>query len=534
MTNTNILSVYDAFSTTAERYPERSVISILPGTAETYAIEAGEISYRAALSEVDDLASTFAAAGYIAGMRVALLLENRPIYFISWLALNKIGASVVPINPDLRASELEYLIGHSEPVLIIAIEARHQELNAAALAAGIKLDVIVPGTSIPSPRANATVADALSGGAREAAILYTSGTTGQPKGCILSNSYFLLAGRWYADVGGVASLTTDGERMITPLPIFHMNAMAYSFMAMVTVGGCLITLDRFHPRSWWADVKASNATCLHYLGVMPSMLIGFEASEADSDHNARFGFGAGVDPKLQVEFEQRFGLPLVEAWAMTETGAGAVIAASTHDRLIAQSSIGKPAEVVECKIVDKEGGSVTQGELLVRRSGENPRYGFFTEYYKDEQATNDAWKDGWFHTGDIVRKDDDDNYYFVDRKKNVIRRSGENISAVEVESVLMRHPDITAAAVAAVPDSVRGDEVFACLRVEQGSKEKANAITIWCLEQMAYYKAPGYIAFVDELPLTATQKIRRAALKELVVDLIDNPETVVTTHLKKR
>lgn len=530
----DISTIYGAFAATADKYPSRPVLNIMPGTAEVYSIESGEISYSTALSQINELADAFESAGYIAGMRVALLLENRPVFFITWLALNKIGASVVPINPDLRAAELEYLVGHSEPALIVAIEARHAELAAAVKTAGVELAVVSPTTDLPSPRVNAVVARAQTGEAREAAILYTSGTTGKPKGCVLANTYFLLAGRWYAEVGGIATLQKDGERMITPLPIFHMNAMAYSFMAMVAVGGCLTTLDRFHPKTWWGDVKASRATCLHYLGVMPTMLMGFDESAADRDHGVRFGFGAGVDPKLQVAFESRFGFPVVEAWAMTETGAGAVIAASTDDRLIAQASIGKPEPSVECRLIDDEGNPASQGELLVRHAGEDFRHGFFSEYYKDPEATNEAWAGGWFHTGDIVRKDDQGNYFFVDRKKNVIRRSGENISAVEVESILMRHPDVLAAAVAAVPDNVRGDEVFACLKVDDPGADKAKAITVWCLEQMAYYKAPGYIAFVDQLPLTATQKIQRSALKDLVTGLLDDPNTVVTAHLKKR
>lgn len=533
-TSSETCTVYEAFAATAKQYPRRPVLNILPTTAEAYSIASGEIAYGTALSQIDVLADAMEAVGYTSGMRVALLLENRPDFFINWLALNKMGASVVPINPDLRASELEYLIGHSEPALIVAIESRHSELLTAATSAGVELSVVAPEAVRPSPRANAVVARAQSGEAREAAILYTSGTTGKPKGCVLSNAYFLLSGRWYAQVGGIATLSTDGERMITPLPIFHMNAMAYSFMAMVAVGGCLTALDRFHPRSWWADVKAANATCLHYLGVMPTMLMGFESTEEDHTHSVRFGFGAGVDPKLQIEFEVRFGFPLVEAWAMTETGAGAVIAAATHDRLIAQASIGKPEASVECKLVDEQGGEASQGELLVRRGGDDPRYGFFSEYYKDPKATDEAWADNWFHTGDIVRKDAEGNYFFVDRKKNVIRRSGENISAVEVESVLMRHPDVLAVGVAAVPDKVRGDEVFACIKMAAPSADKAAAITIWCLEQMAYYKAPGYVAFVDQLPLTSTQKVQRAALKELVIDLLDHPDTIVTSHLKKR
>ncbi len=534
MTAMTVETVYEAFAATAEKYPDRPFLNVLPGTADIYGIPPGELTYGAARQEVDALARDLMQAGYGAGMRVALLLENRPTFFLHWLAVNRIGGSVVPVNPDLRAAELEYLIGHSEPALIISIEDRHKELEAAVAAAGIKAAVIAPGDPVPGPRDQAVTARPLEGEAREAAILYTSGTTGKPKGCVLPNTYFLLAGRWYAGVGGLATLTEDGERMITPLPVFHMNAMAYSFMAMVMVGGCLTVLDRFHPRAWWQDVAASRATCLHYLGVMPSMLMGFDPSPEERAHQVRFGFGAGVDPKLQIAFEDRFGFPLVEAWAMTETGAGAVIAASGKDRLVAQASIGKPSTGVECQLVDDSGKEAVQGELLVRHAGPDPRYGFFSEYYKDAAATDEAWKDGWFHTGDIVRQGKDGNLFFVDRKKNVIRRSGENIAAVEVESILMRHPDIEAAGIAPVPDPVRGDEVFACLKVKNPSRDKAEAITRWCLEQMAYYKAPGYIAFVDKLPLTPTQKIQRAALKELALQLLDDPDTIATGHMKKR
>jgi acyl-CoA synthetase (AMP-forming)/AMP-acid ligase II len=368
-------------------------------------------------------------------------------------------------------------------------------------------------------------------------VLYTSGTTGNPKGCVLANEYFLEVGRWYSTLGGIVALTSDGERMITPLPIFHMNAMAYSFMAMMTVGGCLTALDRFHPSTWWQDVADSRATCLHYLGVMPSMLMGAEPSAQDQVHSVRFGFGAGVDPKLQAAFEARFGFPLMEAWAMTETGAGAVISAHEHDRLIGQSALGQVPAWLEVKLVDETGAEVPageSGELLVRRKGDSPRKGFFAEYYKNPEATDEAWEDGWFHTGDIVRMGEGGNMFFVDRRKNVIRRSGENIAAVEVESILMRHPEITAAGAAAVPDEVRGDEVFTCLTVADPSPGKAAEIVTWALGQMAYYKVPGYVAFVDELPLTSTQKIQRKELKQLALSFVDAPATIDTRHLKKR
>jgi len=532
-------TVYEAINATATRWPERPILEVMPGTAEVYGIPSGALSYGKFQSRVDALAHDFTVAGYGARMRVAVLLENRPDFFVIFAALNKIGASIVPINPDLRLSELEYLIGHAEPALILCTSARRAELREASQASGRDVPVAVfgpdeiPDLSVKNPH----VGEAATGEGGEAAVLYTSGTTGAPKGCVLPNAYFLLAGRWYAELGGIASLSENGERMITPLPIFHMNAMAYSFMAMVTVGGCLIALDRFHPNSWWADIAASGATCLHYLGVMPSILMSLPDGPEDQTHQVRFGFGAGVDQKLHQSFETRFNIPLVEAWAMTETGAGAVIAAHRSDRLIGQSSLGAPEGWVEAKIMTdagREAQADEPGELLVRNAGPDPRYGFFSHYYKNSEATAEAWEGGWFHTGDVVRRDSDGQYFFVDRKKNVIRRSSENIAAVEVESVLMRHPAVEAAGVAAVPDPVRGDEVFACLKVTDPSPNLANDITQWALERMAYYKVPGYIAFVDGLPLTPTQKIQRKALKELASRLLDAPDTVTLTQFKKR
>ena len=537
MSLTDLPSIHDAFLSAARTWPERPMLNVLPATADVYGIDAGEITYGAAEAKISWLAEAYAEAGYLPGMRVALLLENRPRFFLLWLALNRLGLSVVPINPDLRASELEYLIGHSEPALIVTIAARMEELRAAVQAAGLDIPVIEGDDIPPPPRADSAVAEPADGAAREAAVLYTSGTTGKPKGCVLSNTYFLMAGDWYRDLGGIAALTDAGERMITPLPVFHMNAMAASFMGMISIGGCLTVLDRFHPSSWWDDVRASGATCLHYLGVMPSILMKMPETSQDKTHSVRFGFGAGVDPKLHGPFEARFGFPLCEGWAMTETGLATAITNNTVDRLIGRSSLGTPGPEMELRIVTEVGadaGASEQGELLVRRAGDTPREGFFSHYYKDEAATLEAWKGGWFHTGDIVRRDAEGRVFFVDRKKNVIRRSGENIAAVDVESVLMKHPDIIAAGVAPVPDPIRGDEVFACLTVEGGSEQTAREITRWALDQMAYYKVPGYIAFVDNLPLTPTQKIQRATLKQMAAELLAQGRAVDVTHMKKR
>ena len=198
---------------------------------------------------------------------------------------------------------------------------------------------------------------------------------------------------------------------------------------------------------------------------------------------------------------------------------------------------------MQWRVVDDEGATVDTGmpgELWVRASGAEPRRGFFSGYLKDTAATEEAWAGGWFHTGDIVRADEDGNLYFVDRKKNVIRRSGENISAVEVESVLNQHPLVQASAVAATPDPVRGDEVLACV-VMRGmpiSAAERAALAARLVEhtlgQLAYFKAPGYVAFVDALPLTPSQKIQRGELKAMAAQLPAQPHCVDTRALKRR
>ncbi len=522
------MQVYDAFRAAATQWPENDFLLILPETAAAYAIAPGPITYRAALACIDALATTYRAAGWRAGHRVGLLLQNRPDFILHWFALNACGASVVPINPDLRSAELEYLVGHSEMTLAVALPARAADLRAAGVPA-----VIAP--SDPPP-----IAPPGSGDGSECALLYTSGTTGLPKGCILSQTYFLEAGRWYHRMGGLCVLNPGTERMLTPLPLFHMNAMAVSVLAMVLGGGCLILLDRFHPSTWWDSVAASRATCVHYLGVMPAILMAAPVHPSERAHGVRFGFGAGVDRTLHAPAEERFGFPLVEGWAMTETGAGATIQANLEPRIVGQSCFGKTDDFVEARIVRDDGseaGPDEVGELLVRHRGDDPRYGFFSGYLKDSAATEAGWAGGWWHSGDLVRRDAEARLFFVDRKKNMIRRSGENIAAVEVEAVLLRHPAVQAVGVAAVPDALRGDEVFACIVPREPAADRAalaGSLTAWCLERLAYYKAPGYVAFVASLPLTGTNKIQRGNLKDLARDLLADASTVDTRPLKKR
>ncbi len=496
-------TVAAAFAQSAARQPQNSFLLVLPETARAYGIAPGAITYAEAAAKIESLRAAY--TGYGPGHRVGLMLDNRPAFFLHWLALNALGVSVVPLNPDLRPAERDYIVQHSELVHVVADDS-------------------------PPPQPAYPASDAVPDRATECALLYTSGTTGRPKGCVLSNDYFLRAGDWYARIGGLCALR-EGDRLITPLPLTHMNAMAYSSMAMIATGGCIVQLDRFHPRGWWDSVRDSRATIVHYLGVMPSMLLNAAPDPRDRDHAVRFGFGAGVDRRHHAAFEDRFGFPLLEAWAMTETGAGAVVIANREPRHVGTSCFGRPRPEVEIRIMPED------GEMLVRAAGPDPRAGFFTEYLKDPDATAAAWEGGWFHTGDIVRADADGHLYFVDRKKNIVRRSGENISAAEVETVLRRHPAVAEVAVAAADDAIRGEEVLACIVPREAiadAGEAAADIVRAALHELSYFKVPGWIAFVDALPLTASQKIARGTLKAMAQRLLTENSCIDTRALKRR
>ncbi len=518
------MTVFQEFSRTVTAFAPRPFLNMAPDAAPGSTPD--DLSYGDAAHRVEGFRQAYRRKGYGLGHRAALILGNQPDFFLHFLALNALGVSVVPVDGGLTADEMRYLVGRSDACLVVtraentkAVRTALQGLSVP-VAAVEHLDDLPPAPSAPH--------EGRPDLATEAAMLFTSGTTGRPKGCLLSNEYFIGLGRWYNEMGNLCTLEPGEERLITPLPVNHMNAMACSFMAMVMAGGCVIQLDRFHPSRWWESVRRSGATIIHYLGVMPAMLIKAPPTpEDDFSGQIKFGFGAGVDPKHHQAFEERFGFPLIEAWAMSETGAGACVAAYREPRHVGTRCFGRARNDLDYRLVDENGRDVAvgeAGELLVRYRGDNPRRYFFSGYYKDDEATAEAWQGGWFHTGDVVRVDQDGFFYFVDRRKNIIRRSGENIAAVEVEAVLMQSPFVASCAVAPVADEIRGEEVMALVvptESTSANQELAEALVHHCLGALAYYKAPGYIAFPGSLPMTGSQKIQRGKVKRLCTELLE-------------
>jgi crotonobetaine/carnitine-CoA ligase len=383
---------------------------------------------------------------------------------------------------------------------------------------------------VPAARA---AADALRA---EVAILYTSGTTGRPKGCVLTNEYVLCAGAWYAGLGGHLRFERGTDRLLNPLPVFHMNCGMVSLSAVIQSENCLVLPDRFHARTWWEDCVRSGATAIHYLGIMPPALSKQAPDEWETRHRIRFALGAGCDPTLHGAFEERFGFPLVEVWGMTETGR--FIPNHVEPRHTDTRAFGRASPPLLARVVDEHDADVpdgTAGELLVRTDGAEPRQGFFSGYLHDDDATAQVWRGGWFHTGDVVTRDAQGLLYFVDRIKDMVRRSGENISSAEVEGVLSMHPAVQRVAVIAVPDALRDEEVMAVIvpaSGHDGSAATAQALTQHCLERLAYYKAPGWVLFRDTLPVTPTNKIQKGRLFESGTDVLAG--AFDTRGLKKR
>jgi acyl-CoA synthetase (AMP-forming)/AMP-acid ligase II len=522
-----LASVYRAFGLKAAEFGPRPFLRSPAGSAGASADGAVEYTYDTAKARVDGLLSGYATSGLAPGDRVAIAFDSRLEVYLHLLALNALGVSVVPLNCGATDDELRHIIGHSDSRLLVSLEDYAERFAALGICDVLTEHELVSAASTPVPVAPAP--------STEAALLYTSGTTGRPKGCMLSNEYFLAIGLWYNGLGGICALD-ENDRLLTPLPPNHMNALCTSFTAMMLCGGCVIQLDRFHPRSWWRTAREEKATVIHCLGVMTAILLTLPEEDGDDfSGRIKFCFGPGSDPRHQGAFEKRFGVPLIEAWAMTESGAGGMTIACREPRHVGTRCIGKPIENTEYRIVDEHDRDVPAGEpgeLLVRSAGGNPRARFFSGYYKDPEATEDGWRGGWWHTGDVVREGGDGSLYFVDRRKNVIRRSGENIAAVEVEATLLRHPDVRGCAVCAVPDEIRGDEVFAFVIRDGGAD--AREIFDHCMAHLTYFKVPGYLAFVTELPLTASQKVSRGEIRQLARDALDNGEAIDLREFKKR
>jgi crotonobetaine/carnitine-CoA ligase len=458
-------------------------------------------------------AGALLAAGVRPGERVAAMCASRAELLDVMLACGWIGAVAVPVNGAIRGPQLGHVLRDSGARFLLV------DAELAPALAVVELPPTLEGVwivgDVPDGAAGRPWSEVAAGGepvepadvgaGETAMILYTSGTTGQAKGVCCPHAQFYWWGVNTADGLDIG----ERDRIYTCLPLFHVNALASFLQALVSGAHCTIEA-RFSASRYWDRLVEHEATVTSLLGAMVSMLLAQPPGEADRAHATTRALAPGTPATLWEEFGQRFGVQLVEAYGSTETNFA--IGAQPHRQR--PGWMGRPREGFEARVVDGDDGEVadgTPGELVLRAA---QPHAFASGYFGNPEATVEAWRNLWFHTGDQVVRDADGWYRFCDRMKDAIRRRGENISSFEVEQALLDHPAVEVAAVFAVPSPLGEDEVMAAVIVAAGAELDELELIRFCEPRLARFAIPRYVELVDVLPLTDNGKVRKAALRE--------------------
>ena len=444
---------------------------------------------------------------------VSLLLPNSVEYIIAYFACWHIGALAGPINSLLKAQEIAYVISNSEAKAWLVhseflpiVEAVRDELrhvlrvvipfdNEAEATHGVKELVDADPTLIADD---------------EAIIIYTSGTTGKPKGCLLTH------GNVIANARQISSWLhfTEADRLLTMMPLFHMNAVSVTTMSALYAGGSTVVSQKFSASRFWQIISDYGITSFGSVATMLSMLLStYPDGVPDGLNTKRLRFAmcgsAPVPAEVLRRFEETFNCLVIEGYGLSESTCRSTF--NPPDTRRRPGSCGLPIGN-EMRVVDEEDRDVPVGELgeIVMR-GENVLKG----YYKNETANATAFRSGWFHTGDIGYRDEDGYFFIVDRKSDMIIRGGENIYPREIDEVLYQHPAIAAAAVVGIPDSLYGEEVAAVVVLKKGATSSEAEVIEFCKARLADYKCPKTVRFVEDIPKGPTGKLLKRELAKI-------------------
>ncbi|MGQ4598898.1 AMP-binding protein [Nocardia sp. R6R-6] len=507
-TPTDLRTVYGSLQLAAALAPGKEVLRLLGDRGYT----AQDIIDRAARC-----ASVLASLGAGHGERVAIMLTNRIEFVDSFFGIAQLGAISVPLNTSLRGPMLEHQMRETDPAVVVVETSMLEVMRPALGAIGSRARVLVVGAEHPldagyvhyaAAVADAPVAPVAPVDQRDvAAILYTSGTTGPSKG-VVHNHNSLIAfsekSSWLAEFNG-------SDVAFTCLPFFHANAIASTLLPMLRLGGTAVITERFSAGTYWEDVRAVGATAINLLGSMVPILWNAPASAADTANHVRVAVSVPT-PTADIynRFEERFGLRVVSLYGSTDATVVIGTPPGEHGR---PGYCGKAHPDFDCRVVDDDDNPVAPGvpgELIIR-----PRVPdiMMQGYWANPAATVETWRNLWFHTGDILAMDSDGWFRFIDRKKDALRRFGENISSFEVESVVLMHTQVAEAAVYAVPSELSEDEVMVAVVPEDGVTVDASDLSRHCEKLLPYFAVPRYIDVRTALPKTANEKVRKDVLR---------------------
>lgn len=470
---------------------------------------------------VTEIAGGLLELGLRKGDKLAIMLPNCPEFIALWFACARIGAVEVPVNTAYKGPLLRYLLHHCDArVAVIASNYVERIQNEAGELTNLTKLVVwrsgstpnviagrIPTVPFEALEAESAPLPALDIGFRDPlAIMYSSGTTGPSKGILLCHHYFWWGGNQARLIRGV----TAEDRLYTCLPLFHGNAQMLTTVPALLAGATLVLDDRFSASTFWDRLRRHRATQFNFMGSMIPILMKQPPSQNDRLHSVTLAKGAAAPKDLCLPFEERFGVRILEGYGQTEN-CSALSNPLDAPRL---GSIGLPICGYDVDVVNEDDEPVPPGDVgeIVFR----PQHPFIMMdgYYKMPEATLTAISNLWFHTGDLGKKDGDGYFYFVDRKKDAMRRRGENISAHEVEIVVNSHPGVLESAAFAVPSDVGEDEVMVCVVRKPGQQLGAPDLIRHCEPLMPYFAVPRYVDFRDELPKTPTHKVEKYRLRQ--------------------
>ncbi|VTU36497.1 Long-chain-fatty-acid--CoA ligase [Variovorax sp. PBS-H4] len=473
------------------------------------------------------VAHALSAAGAAKGTHIGLFLANSAEHVAVFFAIGKLGAVSVPVNTAARGELLHYYFGHADAEMIVVDEELLPRLaevlpqlprikqvfvlgtDRKAVAAQVLAGLGVPAADLLEATQRAG-SEALNVPVKCSDLLmfaFTSGTTGPSKACMLPHAAALTYGTSAAEAQGYR----ESDIFYVCLPLFHNNALLASMASMLVVGGSMVLSQRFSASRFMAEIRDSHATITNFLGAMSTFLWSQPPQPGDADNDLRLA-SMSPAPYFTAEFEKRFGLKAMSNYGLSDFGTvSAFVPGAPAEKL---GSMGKARRGFELRIVDEDDFECAPDEIgeLVIRSHEPWRAA--TGYYKMPEATVAAHRNQWFHTGDRARRDKDGYFWFVDRKKDCIRRRGENISAFEVERVIMGHPAVANVAVFPVATAEKDEEVGAAVVVRDGQRLSEADLVAHCAANMSYFMVPRYIQVLPELPTTTNQKIEKFKLKQ--------------------
>ena len=511
------------------RYPphQGTMLSMLQSRASVQphkdylVFEGASYTYAQALDCVRRVAAVLVAQGVQAGDRVGVMSSNHPSSVFLILALGQVGAIYVPVNPDYGVAEAQYVLEHAQVCGVVCAPGALRTVQAAcaALQPAPWLLLNEEASDTGTPRvlsalmATATPLQTDAGTPTGTCLfIYTSGTTGFPKGVMHCQRSLHTAGE-----GFVARMYLQpDDRVLCVLPMFHINAIFYSMAGSLAAGATLILERRFSASTFWKTVKETGATTVNTIAAASAILMRRDRSEFVPGHALQKIYGAPFDEEIFRVFNDEFQVPiLIEGYGMSEV-PGALNNPFMGPRKV--RSMGPPSkhpdpavQLAELRIADDDGNFLPPGkigELVVNTPI------VMQGYYRDPAQTQAAFRDGWFLTGDLAWVDEDGYFWFVARKKDIIRKRGENISGAELDRIVGNHPAVLESAALPVPSDLGEDDILVAVLLREGMQATPEDIANWCRQHLSAIKVPRYVVFVDFLPHTPTHRVAKFKMRD--------------------